>query len=160
MNNQYELYHHGIKGQKWGVRRFQNADGSLTRAGLKRRKLLLSASDKAEKFAQYARDDQASFRRMKEGKEVRQRGVTDRDLDRWIETSKKGEKFYSELSSEFKNREVASFSKKNLKAAERFVKKDVFINADFGDFYNLGTGEIKNLLYQKEDTDRAFKMLR
>ena len=27
------LYHHGIKGQKWGVRRFQNFDGSLTQAG-------------------------------------------------------------------------------------------------------------------------------
>lgn len=31
-----ELYHHGIKGQKWGVRRFQNKDGSLTPAGEKR----------------------------------------------------------------------------------------------------------------------------
>lgn len=33
--NQYqaELYHHGIKGQKWGVRRFQNPDGSYTSAG-------------------------------------------------------------------------------------------------------------------------------
>lgn len=30
-----ELYHHGIKGQKWGVRRFQNEDGSLTSAGKK-----------------------------------------------------------------------------------------------------------------------------
>ena len=30
-----ELYHHGIKGQKWGVRRFQNPDGSLTEAGKK-----------------------------------------------------------------------------------------------------------------------------
>ena len=30
------LAHHGIKGQKWGIRRFQNEDGSLTREGLKR----------------------------------------------------------------------------------------------------------------------------
>lgn len=31
-----ELYHHGIKGQKWGVRRFQKAGGGLTPAGKKR----------------------------------------------------------------------------------------------------------------------------
>ena len=31
-----ELYHHGVKGQKWGIRRFQNSDGTLTDAGKKR----------------------------------------------------------------------------------------------------------------------------
>lgn len=31
-----ELYHHGIKGQRWGIRRYQNADGTLTPAGQKR----------------------------------------------------------------------------------------------------------------------------
>lgn len=30
------IAHHGIKGQKWGVRRFQNEDGSLTKAGKER----------------------------------------------------------------------------------------------------------------------------
>ena len=34
--SQNELYHHGIKGMRWGVRRFQNEDGSLTSAGKKR----------------------------------------------------------------------------------------------------------------------------
>ena len=28
-----ELYHWGIKGQKWGVRRYQNEDGTLTESG-------------------------------------------------------------------------------------------------------------------------------
>lgn len=31
-----ELYHWGIKGMKWGIRRYQNKDGSLTNAGRKR----------------------------------------------------------------------------------------------------------------------------
>lgn len=32
------LYHHGIKGMRWGIRRFQNRDGSLTPQGKRRRR--------------------------------------------------------------------------------------------------------------------------
>lgn len=35
-NSHDSLTHHGIKGQKWGVRRFQNQDGTLTAEGKKR----------------------------------------------------------------------------------------------------------------------------
>ena len=41
-----ELRHHGVKGQKWGVRRYQNADGSLKSSGKKR---YAKESDKADK---------------------------------------------------------------------------------------------------------------
>lgn len=41
-----ELYHHGVKGMKWGVRRYQNKDGSLTAAGKKRLRDNSSGNDK------------------------------------------------------------------------------------------------------------------
>lgn len=47
MTNEYSavLCHHGIMGMKWGVRRYQNADGSLTAAGEKRYATNLDVSD-------------------------------------------------------------------------------------------------------------------
>ena len=42
------LANHGIKGQRWGVRRFQNPDGSLTEKGKRRMKTLQGKSDKLD----------------------------------------------------------------------------------------------------------------
>lgn len=36
MEGDKDIYHHGIKGQKWGIRRYQNPDGTLTPEGVER----------------------------------------------------------------------------------------------------------------------------
>ena len=50
-----ELYHHGIKGQKWGVRRFRNEDGSLTEAGKQRYNENYSAQQRTRDQKLYGR---------------------------------------------------------------------------------------------------------
>lgn len=45
-----ELYHFGIKGQKWGIRRYQNPDGTLTEAGKRRKAKEESLSDDEKRF--------------------------------------------------------------------------------------------------------------
>lgn len=60
------LVHHGIKGMKWGVRRFQNLDGSLTAAGRKR------YENREKDIQYYERNNEASRRAIAKNK---------RDLD-------------------------------------------------------------------------------
>lgn len=48
-----ELYHHGVKGQKWGVRRYQNKDGSLTAAGRLRMNKLNRLDARVGEYGRY-----------------------------------------------------------------------------------------------------------
>ena len=72
MNN--ELQHHGIKGQKWGIRRFQNKDGSLTPAGNKR----YGSKENFEK--QYPEDVKKSIYKAKSGMN-NARGAVNKAID-------------------------------------------------------------------------------
>lgn len=46
-NDYNAIYHHGIKGQRWGIRRYQNEDGSLTPLGRKHYGYLIKQYKKA-----------------------------------------------------------------------------------------------------------------
>lgn len=83
MNDHLYLAHHGIKGMKWGVRRYQNADGSLTSAGRKRYGVGSMISDSVQ--------DKGNFvRRM--GQAHRERKAVKKKY--WEQRRKNVDKFY------------------------------------------------------------------
>lgn len=55
-----ELYHYGVKGMKWGVRRFQKKDGTLTPAGKKRYRI----EDEYDKDIYWKGDQEENYVRL------------------------------------------------------------------------------------------------
>lgn len=66
-----ELQHWGVKGQKWGVRRYQNKDGSLTQAGQKR----YARDAKEKEYDQYDSEKKTYY------KESKKNGRSDLQVD-------------------------------------------------------------------------------
>ena len=100
-----ELYHFGIKGQKWGFRRFQNEDGTYTSEGKMRRR-------EGSEYSRYKKD--TSLKNL--------RKMSDADLDSKISRLKKEKEYkelrYSQLSRgrRFMDDVLSNSSNKALKA--------------------------------------------
>lgn len=87
--NEYELYHHGILGMHWGIRRYQNPDGSLTAAGKQR---YSTDGDFAKKYDSNRKMDQKSY-----------------ELSRQAQVHKKKSEYYDQESTK-----AANYSEKKM----------------------------------------------
>ena len=101
LNGYYELYHHGILGQKWGVRRYQNPDGSLTAEGKLRYKIdpktgkykKLNYREQKRARAKYEAEKKAeAAKKNKSPREKKITELTDKQLDKYINRMQKEER--------------------------------------------------------------------
>lgn len=106
--DQNELMHHGIRGQKWGVRRYQNADGSLTSAGKKKYgtktnfERVQAAKKAASPEAMKAKRDRERAQARTEAeiaKYKKKAGLIDKDSEK-SKSSNDRPKSYKEMSNE------------------------------------------------------------
>lgn len=144
-----ELYHHGILGQKWGVRRFQNEDGSLTEEG--RRRYLKPGSKYG--FTREQSNEFANKFLSKEEKENIKKARKD-----WNDSINRA---YEEYESKLKN--AGFYQSKEYKDWKDFVdemvRKEVLDNSGeaesiFGDelmAYKRAFGEEKGIKYTVPD---------
>ena len=81
-----ELYHWGVKGMRWGVRRYQNADGSLTDAGKRRAQKQKVKNLKKARQAKATKAEEAAKRQelIRQGK-IPASKMTDEELEARIE---------------------------------------------------------------------------
>lgn len=140
-----ELYHHGILGQKWGVRRYQNADGSLTSAG-KRRYDTGEAKDKIKRakkeyksaYKEYSKDFNDAY-------DYTSRHFITSNLKgnrRYDVANSKWDKAYDSLVKE-------EHAKNNYKLTKAENKRTIYdVNSDY---YNKKAEKYE----KKEETNRA-----
>ena len=155
--NPYELYHHGIKGQKWGVRRFQNADGSLTAKGAKRYGVSSEGEvykksrrtrqlEKQNEFAKKAVESYDPIRgvgvKTKRGKTI----LTADDVETLRNAEVKDQQKIQNRMEKSSNRDLA---KVQAKAAAKDIKEDysrgskIATNLLLGPFANTGISRLQ-----------------
>lgn len=119
-----ELYHHGVKGQKWGVRRYQNENGTLTDKGRARfdkvnRSKLLTARDNSSAKWVYKKNARALDSQAKKWDKISKNAEKRGDM----KVAKAYAKGVKELTkhSEIMKKNIADIKSGTIKAGRDFI---------------------------------------
>lgn len=138
-----ELYHHGIKGQKWGVRRYQNPDGSLTAAGKKRYGYIHDAGKMADEVSKMAYKKADEHRQLNEKTKARYSG---KDAWKTYAQDTMGTttgKEYGINQNDFK-KWIQDDLKNRLEESERYDKAVIDAYVSVGESFSKASKEMLN----------------
>lgn len=119
-----QLYHHGILGQKWGIRRFQNADGSLTAEGKKRyTKSLQKAVESKNRLSSDLNFNNKVLGIKRHGKRLESENKNYIDvMNRISKEAKPAKKEEAALKDAYEKLKVAGSSDEAMKAYDNYVE--------------------------------------
>lgn len=164
-----ELYHFGIKGMKWGVRRYQNEDGTLTPAGKKRYGKLQDEYDYQMTIADTATNPFTKAYRLNKANKAKTKLDIRKERDRNRSNHKKTRGYdinyiTSRNASEIDKKKAEAFTKDNTfdKLAKRYYETTSHNYKTASDVYkrtaDAATGK-KVATYLKECWNQPIKTM-
>lgn len=142
------LSHHGIKGQKWGIRRFQEEDGTLTTEGRKRYGVDEGGNKKLDRL--YKRELKR-LKRLKDNTDIDLQKANIEKYDRRAQKAMKVGKVATEVAAIGLGGAVGLKGVNTLLKNKAKIKLDAY-NKDFDDTLNKAYDDFHSILQKYEHT--------